>query len=252
MGQINLGLPIPGQPDSSEEAKIPSDFTIIQTLVNGNLDTNNLSPTAGIVPGQLAAGAMKWNPVAPIGSYSAAHGDCVDAPPGSTVTLPAPTAGAMVCVFGNGAVSGTSPVTIASGGLAASIFGVGMASGPTSFLLGTAVAPVVLVGIGTFWAIVAGRRDTGWVPIPPPTSWGTYPGYYAPATRLVGDTVTMRGVAQYTSAVAANYATTLAAQFRPTGTILTQAGFQITTAGVISVNTVSGYQSFDGLVYSLS
>ncbi len=54
MGTIALQVPQLGQSDATEEAKVASDFTALQALLNGNIDTNNLSPTAGITPGQLA------------------------------------------------------------------------------------------------------------------------------------------------------------------------------------------------------
>lgn len=55
MGQISLSIPQVGQSEATEEPKIASDLTILQTLVNGNIDTNNLSPTAGITAAQLAS-----------------------------------------------------------------------------------------------------------------------------------------------------------------------------------------------------
>jgi hypothetical protein len=55
MGQISLSLPISNQPNSTEDPKIASDFTIIQTWANGNVDTSNISPTAAITDAQLAS-----------------------------------------------------------------------------------------------------------------------------------------------------------------------------------------------------
>lgn len=49
MGLISLSLPQVGQPDSTEEPKIPSDLTIIQNVINGNLDdTNFASPNNAV------------------------------------------------------------------------------------------------------------------------------------------------------------------------------------------------------------
>jgi len=54
MGTISLSIPQAGQPDSTEEPKIVNDLTLLQTLLNGNLDTNNLHPSrAGITLAQL-------------------------------------------------------------------------------------------------------------------------------------------------------------------------------------------------------
>lgn len=55
MATINLQLPTIGQLNSTESPKIVSDFTVLQTVINGQLDTNNLSPTAAITTGQLAS-----------------------------------------------------------------------------------------------------------------------------------------------------------------------------------------------------
>ena len=55
MGQISLNLPQIGLNNSTEDAKIPSDFTTLQTVINGNLDTTNISSTAGITDAQLAS-----------------------------------------------------------------------------------------------------------------------------------------------------------------------------------------------------
>lgn len=53
MGSISLQIPVIGQPASTEDPKIASNFGVIQTAINGDLDTTNLSATAGIVPGQI-------------------------------------------------------------------------------------------------------------------------------------------------------------------------------------------------------
>ena len=45
MGQISLQIPQVGQPDSTEDPKVASDLTTIQTVINGNLDATNLSAT---------------------------------------------------------------------------------------------------------------------------------------------------------------------------------------------------------------
>lgn len=59
MGQIALTMPTLGQPDATEEPKIVTDLTLIQNVINGNLDTSNLAANAGITAGQLAAGVSE-------------------------------------------------------------------------------------------------------------------------------------------------------------------------------------------------
>lgn len=43
MGSISLQTPTVGNPNSTEDPKIANDFTILQTLLNGNIDLTNLS-----------------------------------------------------------------------------------------------------------------------------------------------------------------------------------------------------------------
>lgn len=45
MGTISLSLPLVGQTNASQEPLIPSDFTTLQTAINGNLDGANLDPS---------------------------------------------------------------------------------------------------------------------------------------------------------------------------------------------------------------
>jgi len=53
MGQISLETANIGQSDSTEEPKLVRNFTVLQTWANGNIDTNNLAPAAGIRAAQL-------------------------------------------------------------------------------------------------------------------------------------------------------------------------------------------------------
>ena len=55
MGQISLRTLTIGLPNATEDPDIVDNFTILQTLVNGNIDTNNLAASAGITLAQLAA-----------------------------------------------------------------------------------------------------------------------------------------------------------------------------------------------------
>ena len=43
MGQLNLQIPVVGQPDSTEDPKVASNFTAVQAVINGGLDGTNLS-----------------------------------------------------------------------------------------------------------------------------------------------------------------------------------------------------------------
>lgn len=43
MGQISLQIPQSGQPNSSEDPKVATDLTTIQTWANGNIDSTNVS-----------------------------------------------------------------------------------------------------------------------------------------------------------------------------------------------------------------
>lgn len=53
MGSISLQIPVIGQPASTEDPKVASNFGVIQTAINGGLDTTNLSSTANIAQSQI-------------------------------------------------------------------------------------------------------------------------------------------------------------------------------------------------------
>jgi microcystin-dependent protein len=59
VGFITLQIPQLGQSDATEEAKIVSDFTALQTAINGGLDVTNLSPTSSIGVANLAAAVQQ-------------------------------------------------------------------------------------------------------------------------------------------------------------------------------------------------
>lgn len=74
MGLITLQTPIVGVANASEDPKIASDLTILQTLLNGNIDITNLSaalqaliPTGGTGTGVWTTYSPTWtaSPVAP-------------------------------------------------------------------------------------------------------------------------------------------------------------------------------------------
>lgn len=63
MPDINPSIPVAGQPNSTEEPKIVTALTQLVGAVN-NLDTANLSATAGIVDTQLASPTNAvWRPI---------------------------------------------------------------------------------------------------------------------------------------------------------------------------------------------
>lgn len=178
MGSITLSIPQVNSPDSTEDPKIANNFTLLQTLLNGNLDSSNLSATIGF----LRLTYRQLN-----SSNTAASGDWITAAPGITVTLPAPSANAIVSVLANNAVTSASPVTVSG----TNIYGLGL-SAASSFLLGTAMRSVILESDGASWAIVTGMQDTGWVNL---SAFGTsiVAGTPAPQSRLIGDQVYLRG-----------------------------------------------------------
>jgi hypothetical protein len=54
MGEINYTVPTVGQDDSTEEPLIPAALTAIKTLLNGNIDEENISPSMTFPAGQLS------------------------------------------------------------------------------------------------------------------------------------------------------------------------------------------------------
>ena len=48
MPPVSLQIPQVNQPDATEDPKIAADFTTLQTLLNGNLDADNIA--AGVIP----------------------------------------------------------------------------------------------------------------------------------------------------------------------------------------------------------
>jgi hypothetical protein len=56
MGTISLQVPTVGQPDTTEDVKVANNFTTIQTVINGNLDTTNLAPAVSQSAGVNASG----------------------------------------------------------------------------------------------------------------------------------------------------------------------------------------------------
>lgn len=110
MGTINLQIPQLNFPNSSEDPKIASDLTTIQTVINGGLDHNNLNASAGITFGQLATGASFPNrlQIATSGTANLNYGDFCILEAAIIVNFPAANSGKMVAVL-NAASGGANP-----------------------------------------------------------------------------------------------------------------------------------------------
>lgn len=57
MGTISLQIPVLNQPDTTEDVKIQNDLTILQNVINGNIDPTNLSATTMQTFLQMASAA---------------------------------------------------------------------------------------------------------------------------------------------------------------------------------------------------
>lgn len=194
MGTISLQIPQSGQPNSSEDPKVASDLTLLQTLLNGNVDTNNLSASAGIVSSQLATTARRLNITSKTTNYNAAAGELVVGGAGITVNLPTPVGNKdmQIGVAANSGVTGSSPITVASGSGNA-MYGVGF-SNAGNITLGTPGAVVVFQSDGSSWFCVAGGQDSGWAALSLASGFTNPGGSYGPSARILGDRVWFSGL----------------------------------------------------------
>ena len=266
MGTISLSIPVAGQPNSSEDAKIASDLTAIQTLLNGNLDTNNLSSSANIAATQIAGGFTFLSAAVASTSLTGAAGQCYYASPSVTVTLPAASAGIAIGIVAAASTTGATAVTVACPGIAV-INGEGCgASGAASITLGTPASHVVMLCDGANWLIIGGQRDSGWLTITPGSNVSSS-GYYTAAARQQGDRVTFRGTLLTTNSIGSGVTlATVPTSLRPGGTMVmaanvsnlagTGAGATLTlnTSGVLvnpngSINS-NYYVAIEGLSYT--
>ena len=147
---------------------------------------------------QVSGGVPAWTtfsasggliPTSKSSNYTAASGDLVNATATLTVTSPAAASGARFGAIANYAASNGSPVTItaASGYL----IGPGIPASTSSILLGAIGANISFVSDGTNWYQTSGAQDSGWITPTLLNSWATYS--VAPAYRLIGNRVVMRG-----------------------------------------------------------
>lgn len=265
MGLISLQTPVVGLPNGTEDVKVVNDFTILQTLVNGNLDTNNLNASAGITAAQLAPGAGRLFYSPTVVSVAAADGALVVANAGAlTVSLPGPTVNALVGVLAGAGVGPTSVVQVAATG-GAHINGIGLFVA-TGLQLGRFGSFVLLQCDGANWWVIAGQQDSGWSPL---TLAGGTPdvGAYVPAARRLGDIVYLRGAFTNSAVIGAGGTlATVPSGMAPSAraSLRLQLGTGafydslVTTGGVIQWSSFHGSAgggediSFDGQFYPLS
>lgn len=165
MATISLQIPVVGSPNATEDVKIASDLTILQTLLNGNVDTTNLSPSAAIALSQLAPGAGRLFFSPTVVSVTAANGALVVVNAGGvTISLPAPSLNAVVGVLGGTGVAPGSVAQVAATS-GAHIIGLGVAL-TTGLQIGEFGGFLLFQCDGTNWWIVGGKEASGWVTIP--------------------------------------------------------------------------------------
>ena len=131
-------------------------------------------------------------------SGTAVNGQIVSATAGITVTLPSPTLNAMVAIVASATATEASPVTVSYYYGSGAFYGPGMA-GASNFKLGSGNAFVWLVCDGENWTVISGQQDTGWINAGFASGYGAAAGWPAPAYRIVGDVVRLRGAAENTS-----------------------------------------------------
>lgn len=231
-------------------AGIANSAVTASKIAAGAITTAQINASAGITLGQLAPGVGQLAVTSKTTTYAAAVGDLVLCTGSFVVTAPAPVANGVFGVYAVSGMTGASAITItrhATDGF----YGLGM-TGATNCYLGIPGSYVVFESNGTNWVTVSGQQDTGWVAIPPPGGYTTASGYYTPATRLIGDTVLMRGIHTNGSGIPSSYNTTLATIFRPAAKVqLRPIDTDITTAGVISYTSSDGNSVFDNQSYAL-
>ena len=212
MGLITLQVPVVGQPDATEDPKIASDMTILQTLLNGNLDTNNLSPNANITASQLAPGTIPSGTggLAPV--TSSATGT-VAMSPGQMLTLTSAgaagvlpstsglTVGTMCGVRAGPAIAATNGATTVgyvTHDSSNTVYHAGSATAQAGGVLGFAGSYEVVQWDGAFWRTIAGGQDYGWWPLTLNANAAAADSVVVPAWRYqqgmgVGTRVVLRG-----------------------------------------------------------
>ncbi len=111
MSLLTLVKPILNRPDSTEDVKLINALTAIEAWANGQIDTGNLSATAGITEGQLAAAVKALLNAKVSGLQFVLHeasgevkaGELFACNKGLTATLPKATASTALGVWNYGA-----------------------------------------------------------------------------------------------------------------------------------------------------
>jgi hypothetical protein len=264
VGSISLQQPTIGLPDTTEDVKVQNNFTTLQTVINGNLDSTNISPTAAIARSQLSGfGGLAWTAVGV--NTSATDGHFYAASAALTITLPAPTLNTTIGVFNQ-----TNSLAVAVTASSGVIGGLGLGtSGAASIQVSSNGAAVVLIANGTNWGIVSGQQDTGWVALTLLHSATVFPSEPVPSARLRGDEIRLKGA--LASGDASGIVATLPSfaipigsggsgtRFFPYSLGSGNLQFQPTTAvspGQVSASvggfTTGAFVSFDGITYTTS
>jgi hypothetical protein len=204
MGLLDLSpyTPIINQPNSTEDPKIGSAFGLIQTLLNGNLDSTNLIPGFG-----------RENFIAKSVNYQAVNGDLVLAQTGVTVTAPTVALNSSFTVVAGYNVTGSAPAVVARKSLDV-LAGYGAPLGVTSINLGTPGAWLRFISDGVNWYYTGNGVDTGWVALTLGSGFSAAPNCSTPAARMIADRVELRGGMTGGSGAGATLAT-ISSPFRP-------------------------------------
>ena len=88
MGLISLSLPVVGNQNYTEDPKVTTALSTIQTLVNGSLDNTNLSGSAAIKNSQLAGFSAGFTNISTSESRTNTAYGTLPTPDQVTVTLP--------------------------------------------------------------------------------------------------------------------------------------------------------------------
>ncbi len=231
-----------------------SGATLSNLLGVGALPASSLLLAYVLVPAN--ASSIVTADIANVAPVLSVAGSRVLAAPSGTLTLPAPSPGALVTIQAASSVTGASPATIAYGSGGGKIFGVGLSSsGVASFPLGTPFASVTLEGdaAGTNWLIVGGQHDSGWVAVT--LGGGVSNAGYTASARLQGDVVRLKGLLSGTSITAWG---TIPTALRPTQTVqfnnyLAGNGFEIVAStGNMQTASAANQWGLDGMTYTIS
>lgn len=249
---LSITIPSIGEDFPSAAAAVDNNFTNLSAWANGAIPGTDLSPTAAILRSQMAGGGGNVVYTSIGTNTSATDGHLYNCSAPLNLTLPTPTAGCTVGVFagiGTG-ISGAAQVRVTAGG--GNINGVGL-SAAASFALGVEGAFALLQATGSAWILVSGQQDTGWVSLSLVNSWTASVGYYTPAYRLRGDTVSLRGKAHDGSAATV---ATLPSGVRPASQVdFTSSNTTVVTSAGVITNGFPGAGSvvqLDGVSFPTS